>query len=1204
MLQDHGAERAPPGEAAIRGNCGSMTSWGHDLKKATHIITDDLDFPEFGPAVSLKLAIVKPSWVEAAVKLQSMPQVELHSADPAKFMSGVVVASDPGIPAYDIECMFGGVEAVGGGWRLDLVREVTHFVTLSDKTKYAERAAAMDILLIMPQWLDDSLSLRRRCDESLYKFPNPAVGQYQADNVPTNHIAVGQSEAQPSSLKTPDFLNGQAFYIAPDVDLSCFSINQSASKNKALVATDHPRIRDIVCRFIEEAGGSVRDAYSQENVTCAVLKARSGPVYIQAEQDGKLVGSARWLKDTLQSGTVRSPKLKVLHYPPPDQPLPGFADMNITVTNYLGQAREDIFEMVKLMGGRSSRQMSADNTHLICAWPQGTKYTKAVEWNIHVVNHLWLEETFATWNVQREGRIHYLTFPPGLGSMTGCTPLSTDDISRRWVREMKAQEVRKVQESRTPSKGGPPGLNSATSMSKAEDHVSTELGVPIRFDLGGIGAKSNSLENARKENDNEKQEAFNLIKNGRATALQPSETSISVAADEMVNGLVACDLSKPAADAIGVPTDAGKMKGAKGVTKQQIPERTAEIDGKLLDALNIDENLNLLNNQERRFGNGDASKPPLDPVVSRKRDRAESEASDEIGSQVPPKVDIPRLSRSKRPAVMAKAPPAAERQPIAIDVDEEEANPSNPEEEKSLKGKKNSSTQRKPAEISPEIQKTAQKQNQLKSGGKESIASSRGKYLFDLDADTDVSKAKKPAKEKASAFSQLRSTGGRKLQVKEIEVMDGDFSTAVENVPKMAADRRKSRAQAKANIKENSGTSAQPASGPAESGTVSGHPTKGKRTVADKNTVEWQTEPTARKCISRKSIVGKEDPQDPIQDLTPAVDGFVVDDDVPAQPAPSTTTKAGRPSRAKHSVVESHAGTSTPPRSSDVEDPGAGTPRSVNKRYTRKRVMAMRQDLSQVSSVDGGDGEILRITFTRSRPTPIELEKMKAMGGEHCENPQECTHLVAEKIMRTEKFLVAVNRGVHIVNPQWLTRSIEKGRFADVRQFTVKDTVSEQQYGFKLQKSLEKAKNGERLFDDVQIVVTPNLSPTPDVVRRIAESAGGKVYVVRDQEQVNQRLGTNRDRIITICISCDKDADLHPLILEKGEPIYNVESFLNAVLKQEFVLDEEKNILKRPNVGNGVGASGGRAVAASGSKRKSEVSGEALGGVANKRARR
>jgi hypothetical protein len=95
----------------------------------------------------------------------------------------------------------------------------------------------------------------------------------------------------------------------------------------------------------------------------------------------------------------------------------------MTVTNYQGEARAYLEKLVEACGAKFTRNMTTANTHLIAARSisleflaynskSGDKCKHAHDWGIDVVNHLWLEETYAKWQVQSVTIPRYTHFPP------------------------------------------------------------------------------------------------------------------------------------------------------------------------------------------------------------------------------------------------------------------------------------------------------------------------------------------------------------------------------------------------------------------------------------------------------------------------------------------------------------------------------------------------------------------------------------------------------------------------------------------------------------------------------------------------------------------------------------------------------------------------------------------------------------------------
>lgn len=94
------------------------------------------------------------------------------------------------------------------------------------------------------------------------------------------------------------------------------------------------------------------------------------------------------------------------------------------------------------------------------------------------------------------------------------------------------------------------------------------------------------------------------------------------------------------------------------------------------------------------------------------------------------------------------------------------------------------------------------------------------------------------------------------------------------------------------------------------------------------------------------------------------------------------------------------------------------------------------------------------------------------------EDPSKCTVLVTDKIRRTIKFLCALANAVPIVSINWLHESKRAGHFLDWENYMLKDPAMEAKYGFRLRKSLDKAR-GKKLLDGYVVLLTPNIVSPP-----------------------------------------------------------------------------------------------------------------------------
>ncbi|KAJ3055924.1 hypothetical protein HK097_008733 [Rhizophlyctis rosea] len=332
--------------------------------------------------------------------------------DARKFLSGFVVCTSQ-IPTGDREAIFGGVEACGGQWQTELKNDVTHLITLKPTGAMYEEAMRRGIAVLLPHYFDDCFRLGRKCREHMYSFPDPKILSLNPNDLISSKLTAGSlRRSSPNFEADPQFLRQHVFFLGDDLPIS-------------------PSDKQLAVKQLESCGAKVAKRLSKD-VTCAVLGKRAGTTYYQAETKNIVVGSIRWLRDILKSRDFTSPKLHALHYPAPANPAPGMETLVIALTNYVSPAREDIEEMVLQLGAKFSRSMSQENTHLICCLPVGEKYARATQWNLHIVNHLWIEECYIRWSRQSEAKPHYVHFPPGLGDIVGDVSLPWEEVNK-WV---------------------------------------------------------------------------------------------------------------------------------------------------------------------------------------------------------------------------------------------------------------------------------------------------------------------------------------------------------------------------------------------------------------------------------------------------------------------------------------------------------------------------------------------------------------------------------------------------------------------------------------------------------------------------------------------------------------------------------------------------------------------------------------------------
>ncbi|KAJ3244977.1 hypothetical protein HDU78_010150 [Chytriomyces hyalinus] len=345
----------------------------------------------------------------------------------------VLILSPVQIPITDKAAIFGSVRAFGGQYRTELTPDTTHLVTLTMTPPITKTALTQSKLpqpfdhphliksasneptgnglkLILPHYFDDCVKVKRRVHEDLYLFPEPKLFAVWDDVGP-----LGSASGCAASFMTQD-----TSLVSDDVEFLKDHIVFIHTDCESLVTA---RMRQDVEKF----GGTLSVAFSPL-VTIAILLERDGDEYIQSEKNGKLVGTPRWLKEILRQRQITSPKEKALHYPRP-APLESFQNLRICATNYVGQCRADIETMITDLGAIYTRQMTRENTHVICARPYSEKHAHALEWDLTVVNHLWLEDCYSQRNLMNPARNSYLYYPPFLPRIVGNTHIPSEQIA-------------------------------------------------------------------------------------------------------------------------------------------------------------------------------------------------------------------------------------------------------------------------------------------------------------------------------------------------------------------------------------------------------------------------------------------------------------------------------------------------------------------------------------------------------------------------------------------------------------------------------------------------------------------------------------------------------------------------------------------------------------------------------------------------------
>lgn len=440
-----------------------------NLEHITHIIANTYNFRDYHNAVDRYIQVVKPAWIETSLASAKLAHPRRYSPDPNLILSDVVaICAD--LPEGDKDAIAGGILAMGGNVSARLTTQVTHVVALSMDNEKAEQVALhnLNIHIVLPHWFDDCLKLGKKIDEGPYLLPDPEILKTPSERAPLgrpNKHVVGATMSDPQD---PDSINSSV-----RKELTVFK-NRKILLDKDLQIG--PVLRNALTEMIVASGGKVVDKISTANIL--VCKYRDGLNYRTAAANKMELGNLSWLYFLIVHNMWTSPFMRLMHYPVPRLPLPGFEKLKISLSNYSGEARTYLENLILATGAECTKTLKQENTHLITAHSKSEKVAAAKDWNIVVVNHLWIEESYAKWEMQSINNPRYNQFPrkTNLGEVVGQTHIDRDVIRRHFLPEESQQDLtaKTTRKGKATSKPLDPSSNAKANARAPQDDSSPE----------------------------------------------------------------------------------------------------------------------------------------------------------------------------------------------------------------------------------------------------------------------------------------------------------------------------------------------------------------------------------------------------------------------------------------------------------------------------------------------------------------------------------------------------------------------------------------------------------------------------------------------------------------------------------------------------------------------------------------------------------
>lgn len=403
---------------------GQVMTFNELAKKACDaiVVADSIHFDGYEDREDAMLCVVHPSWVDDSIQFGRPLPPSRYTPDPKYFMSKISICV-VGMTQGDQAAICAGVVAAGGLFSESINRITTHVISVNMKDPVCQEAAKHKIKVAIPHWIDACLKLQRLVDDTPFLLPNAPI----LDTNSHNFLESGK-EMDKWEYQSPQHVSREQGAMTAEGTHSTVLMHKKFFLGSDLALES---MLSTVVDVIDNSGGRVVDSIQDADVYLGQY--RTSPEFKEAAKRKCTIGNLTWLYYMITHHAWVSPLQRLLHYPIVEGGIPQMQDMVISLTNYSGEGRQFLAKLITACGAKFTRNLTQRNTHLIAAYCQGDKCDAARYWNLHIVNHLWLEESYALWQVQSVTCPKYTYFPARL-NMSGIVGKTLLDhrVLRRW----------------------------------------------------------------------------------------------------------------------------------------------------------------------------------------------------------------------------------------------------------------------------------------------------------------------------------------------------------------------------------------------------------------------------------------------------------------------------------------------------------------------------------------------------------------------------------------------------------------------------------------------------------------------------------------------------------------------------------------------------------------------------------------------------
>lgn len=171
--------------------------------------------------------------------------------------------------------------------------------------------------------------------------------------------------------------------------------------------------RPIVGRFV--LGGEL---------TCRIARTKVDMPPVEPGEPTPTLVTECWVEGCCFEQRLLDPDATLVFRPlSVDCPIPGASGLLVHISGFPTETTVYLKRLLKTVGGVVSEKLNRKTTHLVCAVPEGQKWTKAHEWGVACVKDSWL------WNMGRTGMVDEVAKHLHGADMANGAPLPTPSRS-------------------------------------------------------------------------------------------------------------------------------------------------------------------------------------------------------------------------------------------------------------------------------------------------------------------------------------------------------------------------------------------------------------------------------------------------------------------------------------------------------------------------------------------------------------------------------------------------------------------------------------------------------------------------------------------------------------------------------------------------------------------------------------------------------